>query len=73
MLVLECSQIVDILVDDDIEIIWLVVCRYISGSESLSHLVCLSCSCWLLLVWCIEGYGIVQSVVSLSASSELIN
>lgn len=44
MLVLECCQIVDIFVDDDVEISWLVMRRDIGGGEGLSHLVWWLCA-----------------------------
>lgn len=40
MLVCEGSEVVDIFVDDNVEVVWLVVCRDVSLGECFGHLGC---------------------------------
>ena len=52
MLVLECRQIVDILVDDNIQVFPGIMRRDVGGSKGLSHLVCrVSALLWCGLAW----------------------
>lgn len=52
VLVLECCQIVDILIDDNVQVFPSIMRRNVGGSEGLSHLVCrVSFAVWCGFAW----------------------